>query len=152
MTPEEYAEVNLIGTERIPNRGVEGNQALVQALGDKLREIVDENAEAQNNNNAEIKASTYTRQEIDEKDAAVLRSANAYSDAQIFNFSQSAIYDVLYFDPLDGIKKKLQEILHNIAGYQVPGYTWAFLDFKDNTFQEWDDLDLTWAEFDGGGF
>ena len=67
MTPEEYAEVNIIGTPRVPGRGVIGNQTMIQALGDKLKDIQDENTDTQNANNLEFSqaiADTYRKSEV----------------------------------------------------------------------------------------
>lgn len=94
----------------------------------------------------------YARDDVDGKDAAVLSRANLYTDRQIKNALKTDIYNVPYFDPTDGNKRTLQDILERIFGARLGAYSWQELQGKITSWEQFESNGLSWHDINNGGW
>lgn len=88
--------------------------------------------------------------------AGTLAASKAYADARDAQLKAGilaeGIYGVLYYDPFDGRKKPLQDILNALANFKIPGYTWRDWENKNLTWAQFEALEVDWNTFNGGGW
>lgn len=86
------------------------------------------------------------------KSESVLADAKLYTDRQLDLALTERIYSVLYFDPTDGNKRPLQEVLDRMQSQRIGAYTCAELENKGLTCKEFTELGLTCKDITRGGW
>lgn len=93
-------------------------------------------------------AKRYTDQQVN----AVLGDAKRYTDQQVNAVLTEHIYTVPYFDPTDGNKRPLQDVLDRMYSQRIGAYTWNELEEKNLTCAEFEALGLTCNDITKGGW
>lgn len=86
------------------------------------------------------------------KSGAMLEEAKRYTNQQVDLALTERIYKVPYYDPTDGNKRNLQDVLDRMYSQRIGAYTWNELEEKNLTCAEFEALGLTCNDITKGGW